>query len=55
MSAFDRQRQIELNIGKTFINAIGVDSAKFKYEAHFMSFPAIVASGNGSQGSNFHI
>jgi hypothetical protein len=30
MSAFDRQRQIELNIVNMFINAIGVDSVKFE-------------------------
>jgi hypothetical protein len=55
MSAFDRQRQIELNIRKTFFNVIGVDSAKFGNEAHFMSFAAIIASRNGTEGSNFHI
>jgi hypothetical protein len=49
MSAFDRQRQIELNIGKTFINAIGVDSVKFGNEAHFMSFTAIITSRNGTR------
>jgi hypothetical protein len=55
MSAFERQRQIELNIGKTFINAIGVDGAKFGNEAHFMSLAVIVASRNGTEDSNFHI
>jgi hypothetical protein len=40
---------------KTFINTIGVDSAKFGNERHFMSFAAIVASRNGTEGSNFHI
>ena len=44
MSAFDR-----LNIGKTFINAIGVDSVKFGNEAHFMSFTAIITSRNGTR------
>jgi hypothetical protein len=44
MSAFDRQRQIKLNKGKTFINAIGVDSAKFGNEA------AILASRNRTKG-----
>ena len=55
MSALDRQRQIELNIGRTFINAIWVDNAKFGNETHFVSFAAIVASRNGTEGSNFHI
>ena len=54
MSAFDRQSQGVINIGKTFINAIGVDSAKFGNEAHFMSFAAIIASGNWTVDSNFH-
>jgi hypothetical protein len=33
ISAFDGQRQIELKIGKTFINATGVDS-KYSKQAH---------------------
>jgi hypothetical protein len=41
-----------LNIRKAFINARRVNSAKFGYEAHFMSFAAIVASRNGTDGSN---
>ena len=41
-----------LNIRKAFINARRVNSAKFGYEAHFMSFAAIVASRNGTEGSN---
>ena len=55
MSAFDRQSQGVINIGKTFINAIGVDSAKFGNEAHFVSFAATVATRNGTENSNFHI
>ena len=55
MSALARQRQIELNLRKTFINATGVDSAKFGNEAHFMSFAVVVASRNGTEGPNFHI
>ena len=55
MSAKDRQGQMELNIGKAFINTRGVNSAKFGYEAHFMSFATIVASRNGTEGSNYHI
>ena len=41
-----------LNIRKAFINTRRVNSAKFGYEAHFMSFAAIVASRNGTEGSN---
>jgi hypothetical protein len=40
MSAFDMQAKtaiVNLNIGKTFINAIGVDSARFGNETHFVS------------------
>jgi hypothetical protein len=49
-------RQKELNIGKMFIiRTIGVDSAKFGNEAHFMSFAGIIAFGNGTEGSNLHI
>jgi hypothetical protein len=55
MSAIDRQGQKELNTGKAFINTRRVNSAKFEYEAHFMSFAAIVASRNGTEGSNYHI
>jgi hypothetical protein len=55
MSAIDRQGQMELNIGKAFINTRSVNSAKLGYEVHFMSFAAIVASGNGTDGSNYHI
>ena len=55
MSAIDRQGQMALNIGKAFINTRRVNSAKFGYEAHFMSFAAIVASRNGTEGSNYHI
>ena len=32
-----------------------VDSTKFGNEAHFMSFAAIIATRNGTEGSNFHI
>jgi hypothetical protein len=55
MSGIDRQEQMELDIRKAFINARRVNSAKFGYEAHFMSFAAIVASRNGTEGSNYHI
>jgi hypothetical protein len=46
MSAFDRQRQKDLNIGKTFINTIGVD--KFGNETHFMSSVVVSTSISGS-------
>ena len=32
-----------------------VDSTKFGNEAHFMSFAAIIATRNGTEGLNFHI
>ena len=51
MSAIDRQGQMELYLGKAFVNTRGV----FGYEVHFMSFAAIVASRNGTEGSNYHI
>jgi hypothetical protein len=41
---------MELNIGKAFIDIRRVKSAKFGYEAHFMSFATIVASRNGTEG-----
>jgi hypothetical protein len=44
-----------LNIRKAFINTRRVNSAMFGYEAHFMSFATIVASRNGTEGSNYHI
>ena len=53
MSALDRQRQIEL--GKIFINAIGVDGARFRNGVHFMCFAAIVAFRTRTEGLNFHI
>jgi hypothetical protein len=40
---------------KTFFNAIGVDSAKFGYKAHFMPFADIVAPINATEGSIFLI
>ena len=49
VSAIDRQGQMALNMGKAFINARRVNSAKFGYEAHFMSFATIVASRNGTE------
>jgi hypothetical protein len=55
MSTIDRQEQMELNMEKAFIHTRGMNSAKFGYEAHFMSFAAIVASRNGTEGSNYHI
>jgi hypothetical protein len=55
MSAIDRQGQKELNTGKAFINTRRKNSAKFGYEAHFMSFAAIVASRNGTECSKYYI
>jgi hypothetical protein len=57
MSAFDRQRQIELNIGKTFITAIGVKCIPFQVREWdaFHVFATIIASRNGREGSYFHI
>jgi hypothetical protein len=49
-----RQRQIELNIGRTR-SLIDVDSAKFGNETHFMSFTVIIAARNGTEGSYFQI
>jgi hypothetical protein len=49
VSAIDRQGQMALNIGKAFINARRVNSAKLGCEAHFMSFATIVASRNGTE------
>ena len=53
-SVTDKDR-CALNVTKTFINAKRVDSAKFGNEMHFMSFAAIIATRNGTEGSNFHI
>ena len=55
MSGIDRQGQMALNVGKAFINTRRVNSAKFGYEVHFMSFVANIASRNGTEGSNYHI
>jgi hypothetical protein len=55
MPAIDRQEQMELNIGKAFIHTRGMNSAKFGYEAHFMSLATIVTSRTGTEGSNYHI
>ena len=44
MSAFDKIM---------FINTIGVDSAMFGNEMHFISFVAILSSRNGTEGTNF--
>ena len=32
-----------------------IESAKTVDEAHFLSFTAIIATWNGTEGSNFHI
>jgi hypothetical protein len=55
MPAFDRQREKELNTGKTFTTITGMNSARFGNEAHFISFAAIIASSNWTEVSNFHV
>ena len=55
MSEQVRQRQVTLNEGKTLVNTKGVYSSKFGNEMHFLSFVAIVATRNGTEGSNFHV
>jgi hypothetical protein len=52
---FRQTKRDKLNIWKTFINAIGVDSAKFRNETHFLSWAIcdyIVATRNGTESSN---
>jgi hypothetical protein len=44
---------MELNIEKMLINVIGMDSAKFGNEAHFISFAVIIAFRNGTEGIEF--
>jgi hypothetical protein len=46
MSAFDKIM---------FINTIGVDSAMFGNEMHFITFVAILSSTSGTEGTNFDI
>ena len=55
MSEKVRQRQVTLNEGKTLANTKGVYDSKFGNETHFLSFASIVATRNGTQGSNFHV
>ncbi len=55
MSEQVRQRQVTLNEGKTLVNTKGVYGSKFGNETHFLSFAAIVATRNGTEGSNFHV
>ncbi len=50
-----RQRQVTLNEGKTLVNTKGVYGSKFGNDTHFLSFAAIVATRNGTEGSNFHV
>ncbi len=50
-----RQRQVTLDEGKTLVNTKGVYGSKFGNETHFLSFAAIVATRNGTEGSNFHV
>ena len=44
-----------LNKGKTLVNTKGVYGSKFGNETHLLSFAAIVATRNGTEGSNFHV
>ncbi len=56
MSEQVRQRQVTLNEGKTLVNTTeGVYGSKFGNETHFLSFAAIVAARNGTEGSDFHV
>ena len=55
MSEQVRQRQVTLNEGKTLVNTKGVYGSKFGNETHFLSFVAIVATRNGTEGSNFPV
>ncbi len=55
MSEQVRQRQVTLDEGKTLVNTKGVYGSKFGNETHFLSFAAIVATRNGTEGSNFHV
>ncbi len=52
MSEQVRQRQVILNEGKTLVNTEGVYGSKFGNETHFLSFAAIVATRNGTEGSS---
>ncbi len=49
MSEQVRQRQVTLNEGKTLVNTKWVYGSKFGNET------AIVATRNGTEGSNFHV
>ena len=55
MSEQVRQRQVTLNEGKTLVNTKGLCGFKFGNETHFLSFAAIVATRNGTEGSNVHV
>ena len=50
-----RRHWVTLNEGKTLVNTKGVYGSKFGNETHFLSFAAIVATRNGTEGSNFHV
>ena len=55
MSEQVRPRQVSLNEGRTLVNTKGVYGSKFGNETHVLSFAAIVATRNGTKGSNFHV
>jgi hypothetical protein len=46
-------RELQQNICNKY--GMGTDSVEFGNEAHFVSFAAIVATRNRTEGSNFHI
>ena len=46
---------MDINIRKTLINTMGVHGAESGNKTHFMSFAAIIATRNATEGSNFHI
>ncbi len=47
--------KVTLNEGKTLVNTKWVYGSKFGNETHFLSFAAIVATRNGTEGLNFHV
>ncbi len=55
MSEQVTQRQVTQDEGKTLVNTKGVYGSKFGNDTHFLSFVAIVATRNGTEGSNFHV
>ncbi len=50
-----RQGLVTLNERKTLVNTKEVYGSKFGNETHFLSFATIIATRNGTEGSNFHV